>query len=250
MKSSDRFYIFNSRIATHVLFWLFYYVLFGLIWVGDKGYVASFYLEFILLPIRILAVYITIYFLLPQFLLKKKYAHFLVGYGITLLVGGFMQRVFIHFFYEELLLNDTSSGLFSIMMWVRAIVLINTTVLFVLGVKLFQLWSMERDKNKALENDILEIRANRKTHRVSIQEILYVEGLGNYVTYHLADDSKITSYGSIKGALQQLPNNFRRVHKSYIVNKEHIKSYDAMSIDIQDRTIPRGKSVSDKILMP
>ena len=250
MKPENSFYLFNSRIATHVLFWMAYYVLFGLIWVGDKGYMASFYLEFVLLPTRILAVYITIYFLLPQYLLQKKYSHFLLGYGIVLLVGGLLQRVFIHLFYEELLLNDSSTGLFSVMMWVRAMVLINTTVLFVLGVKLFQLWSLERDKNMDLQKDILEIRANRKTHRVPIDDILYVEGLGNYVTYHLSDQTKITSYGSIKKTLEQLPTNFRRVHKSYIVNKSHIKSYDTISIDIQNKTIPRGKSVSDDVLMP
>lgn len=249
MQPTNSFYLFNSRIVTHVVFWVLYYILFGLIWVGEEGYLASFYLEFVLLPIRILAVYVTIYFLLPRFLLKRRFKAFLIGYGLTMLLGGIMQRVFIHLFYEELLLNDSSAGLFSIMMLVRAIILINTTALLVLGIKLFQLWSIEHDKNKGLESEILEIRSNRKTHRVPLRNILFVEGLGNYVTYHLADKSKITSYGSIKGTLQQLPDNFRRVHKSYIVNKEHIKSYDTMTIDIQNNSIPRGKSISDEVLL-
>lgn len=249
MKSETNFYLFNSRIATHSIFWVLYYLLFGLIWVGAEGYLASFYLEFILLPIRILAVYITIYFLLPKYLLKRNFKGFFFGYALTLLLGGILQRVFIHLFYEELLLNNSASGLFNIMMLVRAIVLINTTVLFVLGIKLFQLWAMEHEKNKGLESEILEIRSNRKTHRVPVEDILFVEGLGNYVTYHLLDKSKITSYGSIKATLAQLPQNFRRVHKSYIVNKEHIKSYDALTIDVKDNTIPRGKSIADDILL-
>ncbi len=249
MKSETNFYLFNSRIATHCIFWGLYYLLFGLIWVNEEGYLASFYLEFILLPIRILAVYITIYFLLPKFLLKRNFKGFFLGYGITLLLGGILQRVFIHLFYEELLLNDSTSGLFNIMMLVRAIILINTTVLFVLGIKLFQLWALEHEKNKGLESEILEIRSNRKTHRVPVDDILFVEGLGNYVTYHLLDKSKITSYGSIKATLAQLPQNFRRVHKSYIVNKEHIKSYDAVTIDVKDTTIPRGKSIADDVLL-
>ncbi|MEX0313870.1 MAG: hypothetical protein AB3N18_06815, partial [Allomuricauda sp.] len=139
MKPNTNFYLFGSRIATHCIFWVLYYILFGLIWVSEEGYLASFYLEFVLLPIRILAVYITLYYLLPQFLLQRKYKEFFLGYGLTLLLGGVLQRVFIHLFYEELLLNDSSAGLFSIMMLVRVIVLINTTVLFVLGAKLFQL---------------------------------------------------------------------------------------------------------------
>nr|WP_299072041.1 LytTR family DNA-binding domain-containing protein [uncultured Allomuricauda sp.] len=249
MQSANSFYLFNSRIATHSVFWVLYYLLFGLIWVGEEGYLASFYLEFVLLPIRILAVYITIYFLLPRFLLKRRFRSFFIGYGLTMLLGGILQRVFIHLFYEELLLNDSTTGLFNIMSLVRAIILINTTALLVLGIKLFQLWSLEHDKNKSLESEILEIRSNRRTHRVPVKNILFVEGLGNYVTYHLADKSKITSYGSIKGTLKELPDNFRRVHKSYIVNKAYIKSYDAMTIDIQDNAIPRGKSISDEVLL-
>ncbi|MEM9077698.1 MAG: LytTR family DNA-binding domain-containing protein [Bacteroidota bacterium] len=248
MNKTKDFYLFNSRIATHIIFWVTYYVLFGLIWVKEEGYLASFYLEFVLMPIRILAVYFTIYFLLPKYLMKKRYWAFLLGYGLMLLAGGFLQRVFIHLFYENLLLNDSSRGLFSIMMLVRAIVLINTTVLFILAVKIFQLWVKESEKSQGFENEILEIRSSRRTHLVSTDDILFIEGLGNYVTYHLSDESKITSYGTIKATLEQLPKNFARVHKSYVVNKHHIKSYDAMTIDVNNNSIPRGKSVSDEVL--
>ncbi|MEM8846565.1 MAG: LytTR family DNA-binding domain-containing protein [Bacteroidota bacterium] len=248
MNKTKDFYLFDSRIATHILFWVTYYVFFGLIWVKEEGYLASFYLEFVLMPIRILAVYFTIYFLLPKYLMKKRYLAFSIGYAIMLLVGGILQRVFIHLFYENLLLNDSSSGLFNLMMLVRAVVLINTTVLLILAIKIFQLWAKESEKNQNLETEVLEIRSSRRTHRVPTQEILFIEGLGNYVTYHLADKSKITSYGTIKATLELLPKNFTRVHKSYVINKFHIKSYDTMTIDVSNNSIPRGKSVTDDVL--
>ncbi len=249
MKSAHDFYLFNSRIATHILFWVAYYILFGLLWAGQEGYMASFYLEFVLLPIRILAVYATIYFLLPKFLLKRRYTRFLVGYAIILLSAGMLQRVFIHLFYEELLLNDFSTGLFSFRMFIRAMVLINTTVLFVMGVKLFQLWVIERERNEQSNEKMLELKANRRIHRVSTGHIVYIEGLGNYVTYHLLDNSKITVYGSVKNTLSTLPKNFRRIHRSYIVNKDHIKSYDLNSVEVQNQFIPRGSSTNDDLLL-
>lgn len=200
------------------------------------------------MPVRILAVYVTIYFLLPKYLMRKKYVAFLTGYGIVLLIGGILQRVFIHLFYENLLLNDSSSNLFDLMMLIRAIVLINTTVLLILSIKIFQLWVRASERNQTFQSEILEIRSNRRTYRIPTHDILFVEGLGNYVTYHLADESKITSYGTIKATLKQLPRNFTRVHKSYIVNKHHIRSYDAITIDVSNNPIPRGKSVSDEVL--
>lgn len=249
MKFIKNDYLFDSRVATHILFWVCYYVLFGFLWAVEEDYTASFYLEFILLPLRILAVYFAIYFLLPKFLMRKKYIRFFLGYMLMLLFAGILQRVFIHFFYEELLLNDSSSGLFSIRMLIRAIVLINTTVLLILGVKIFRLWLIEKEKNTRNNEKILEIKSNRKIHRVAIDSILFVEGLGNYVTYHFADKSKLTAYGSIKNTLSSLPLNFKRVHRSYIVNRDHITSYDLNTIEVQNQSIPRGKSMADEVLL-
>lgn len=76
-----------------------------------------------------------------------------------------------------------------------------------------------------------------------------VEGLGNYVIYRLSYDSRLTAYGTIKDTLSILPENFVRAHKSYIVNKLHIKSYDNNTIDVRDHRVPRGKSVTDKLLL-
>ena len=173
---------------------------------------------------------------------------FFLGYIFVLLLAGTLQRIFIHLFYENLLLKNAEQGLFSVNMLVRAIVLINTTVLLVLGAKLFQLWLVEHEKNVKTGSELLEIRSNRRVHRLRIDKILYLEGLGNYVIYNLSDKSKITAYGTIKDALLQLPSNFVRVHRSYIVNKDHIKSYDSNTIDVQNQTVPRGKSVTDETL--
>ena len=248
--SSGRFYIFNSRVATHILFWIAYYIFFSLIWATNQGGLkASFFLEFILLPIRISAVYVTIYYLLPNFLIEKKYLKFILGYALLILVAAVLQRIFIHFFYEDLLQNNTTQELFSFKMLLRATVLINTTVFLVLSLKIFQLFLLEKEKNEIQSSGYLEIKADRRIHRVNIDEILFLEGQGNYTTYNLEDNSKITAYGSIKKALENLPENFIRIHKSYVVNKNQIKSFDANTVEIRDQLIPRGKSVQDEVLL-
>ena len=231
------------------MFWLLYYLLFSVIWAQDGDYLASFYLEFILLPTRMLVVYVTLYFLVPRYLVKKKYLFFVLGYLLTLMAGGILQRVFIHLFYENLMLAGNGKGLFSLQMLVRAIILINSTALFVLGIKIFQLYVIASEKLQSSEEVGLEIRSNRRTHKVKSDQILYVEGLGNYVNYHLVDGSKIISYGSMKNTLTKLPDHFVRVHKSYVVNKHHISSFDANNVQVKKQEIPRGKNISDEILL-
>lgn len=245
---SKKLYIFNSRIVTHISFWVLYYLLFSFIWASNKDYLASFFLEFVLLPIRVMAVYFTIYFLLPNYILQKKYLRFFMGYLVLIVVASVLQRIFIHLFYENLLLNTTEEGLFSIKMLIRASVLINSTVFLVLSLKIFQLFLIEREKNSNLSNKVIEIKADRRIHRVNADDIMFVEGKGNYTTYNLSNDSKITAYGSIKKTLETLPSNFVRVHKSFIINKNKIRSFDANTIQIEDESIPRGKSVNDEVL--
>ncbi len=247
---SKKLYIFDSRIATHITFWALYYLFFSFIWASNKDYLASFFLEFVLLPIRIMAVYFTIYYLLPNFLLQKKYYRFFMGYAIMMTIAAILQRIFIHLFYENLLFDGSEEGLFSVKMLIRASVLINTTVFLVLSLKIFQLFLMEREKNNNISSRYIEIKADRRIHRISLDDILFVEGKGNYTTYNLSDHKKITAYGSIKKTMEILPSNFVRVHKSFVVNKNKIKSFDANTIQIEEALIPRGKSVKDEILFP
>jgi DNA-binding LytR/AlgR family response regulator len=173
-----------------------------------------------------------------------------MGYAIMMTIAAILQRIFIHLFYENLLFDGSEEGLFSVKMLIRASVLINTTVFLVLSLKIFQLFLMEREKNNNISSRYIEIKADRRIHRISLDDILFVEGKGNYTTYNLSDHKKITAYGSIKKTMEILPSNFVRVHKSFVVNKNKIKSFDANTIQIEEALIPRGKSVKDEILFP
>jgi len=245
----EHFYLFRSRILTHILFWVVYYISFSFIWANEGNYYASFYLEFVLLPTRILAVYFTIYILLPKYLLKEKYWQFGVYYLSLLLVCGLLQRTFIHFFYEPWFMSDPNP-LFDLNSVFRAMILINSTVLFVSAFKIIQLWQFERSKNLTLEaasssadkmDEPVEIRSDKRTYRVAGNDILFIEGLGNYVIYHTLD-KQLISYTSLNQVLRELPPSFIRIHKSYVINKNHVKSYDSENVEIKEKFLPVGRA--------
>jgi hypothetical protein len=232
-------YLFGSRILTHIAFWLLYFIAFGFIWAKDGNYYSSFYLEFILLPIRISAVYLMIYFVIPHTLLIKKYGLFLMQYILLLLISGVFQRLFTYFFYEA----NTTFQLLEIFNFgeiLRAIILINSTVIFVSFFKILGLYHKERDQKES--KDTLDIKSDHKTHRIAVDDILFIKAMGNYVVYHFENEKKIISYSSMKEAQKSLPPHFKRVHKSYIVNTHKINSYSSDNIDISGNEIPIGKS--------
>ena len=71
-----------------------------------------------------------------------------------------------------------------------------------------------------------------KVIKIDFKDILYVESRRNYVTIHKVDDS-ITTYGSISDLEEQLPGNFIRVQKSYIVSVDHIREVEGNQIFLQ-----------------
>ena len=245
------FYLFGSRILTHVVFWVTYYLLFSLIWVTpERGLLASFFLEFVLLPPRILAVYATIYFLMPVYLLKRRILMFLLGYAGLIILAAFIQRLSGYFFYEQLFLGQggdlvTLSGL------MRSVVLVNTTVISVTAVKLLQYYYVldaERPA-EAAPAPVIPVKSERRTHMLAPDDILYVEGMGNYVTYYLQHGEKLVVYGSIKSALKTLPDQFFRLHRSYILNRRHLQSFNADNVVVGGVSLPRGKDVPDALLL-
>ena len=97
--------------------------------------------------------------------------------------------------------------------------------------------------------DYIIIKADRKKYKVNFNEILYIEGALEYVTFVL-NDKKITAFYSLKELENLLPsNNFMRVHRSYIVNYKKASALDGNMLIINDYKIPIGsshrKSVND-----
>ncbi len=238
----------NSRLLTHVLFWVVYYFSYSYIWVSQLGWFASFYLEFILLPIRVVASYLMIYWLLPNYLLRQRYLQFVVILVCMLLVCGVLQRLVVFSFYEEFFLSR-GGGLFDLTAVLKASLLVNTTVMLVTTIKLFGLYQVERHRNQALNLTTLAIKADRRTHLVHTEDILFVEGLGNYICIYLSNGKQLTTYKSIKAFMQELPENFIRCHKSFVVNTQHINSFNNENIQIRTHQIPRNKEISDQALM-
>lgn len=99
-----------------------------------------------------------------------------------------------------------------------------------------------------IEEEHVYIKADRKFFKIYFKDILFIEGLKDYVVIHTMDNKIITSM-NVKTISQQLPAAiFARVSKSYIVNVLHINSFDNELVYIQDNEIPIGQSFKDDFI--
>ncbi len=95
-------------------------------------------------------------------------------------------------------------------------------------------------KNK----ESIYVKSEYKLLRIELDDIMYVEGLKDYVKFHTASSDKpILSLMSIKRVEEVLPKDkFIRVHRSFIVRKESINVVERSQIIFGKERIPIGES--------
>ncbi|MBN1924293.1 MAG: response regulator transcription factor [Prolixibacteraceae bacterium] len=93
------------------------------------------------------------------------------------------------------------------------------------------------------------VKADHKSYRVDTSQILFVEGLREYVAFHCIDQ-KLVSLNSLKNVLEVLPADaFMRVHKSFIVNRHQVKALYGNQLQLQhtSKTVPIGQMYRDEV---
>lgn len=87
------------------------------------------------------------------------------------------------------------------------------------------------------------VRSEGKHVRILIDDILFVESIGDYLKFHLSESKHIV-YGTLKSIEERLSADprFAKVHRSYIVNMDHIDDVDEKSVVVKKHVIPISRS--------
>ena len=101
--------------------------------------------------------------------------------------------------------------------------------------------------NTSDNDDIIFVKTEYKVVSISISKIRYVEAMSEYLRLYLEDEPKpIVALLSMKKLEERLPQNFMRVHRSYIVNLQKIHEVARGRILMDEKTyIPVGDSYKD-----
>ena len=103
-------------------------------------------------------------------------------------------------------------------------------------------------KSSSNDLDYMFIRADYQDIKVMFDDILYVEGLKDYVKV-VTKEKRIITLTNIKGMLEKLPQDrFIRVHKSYIVAKDKVQTIKGTILTIDDKEIPIGLTFKDNFM--
>ena len=111
-------------------------------------------------------------------------------------------------------------------------------------------------KHKAVVNEVVTepkistifVNADYSLVKVKTEEIIYIEGLKDYIKIHLNSSTKpIITRMTMKSIEEKLPTpEFFRVHKSYIISLDKIESIRNLKIKIGNAQIPVSESYSEE----
>ncbi len=239
----------KKRISLHAVYWLvvliFLTIFFGFIW---ESTILAFYFSSLLLPIVIGTTYFFNFYLVPQYLLKGKYRRFALYFFYMLVVSLYLEMLVSILSFaiiaeariQVIKLEGISIFILGITLYLIVFIssFIRTLMQFKRNSQLVESLKTEQEKNK---KNALVVRANRKNHSVQLDDLLYIESLSDYVKVvttkrELVTREKITNLDSI------LPDYFIRVHRSFIINKTKVKSFNHTQAVIDEVVIPISRT--------
>jgi DNA-binding LytR/AlgR family response regulator len=96
--------------------------------------------------------------------------------------------------------------------------------------------------------DYIIIKADYKLYKINYDDLLYIEGQHEYVSFYTTG-KRITGLYSLKSLEESLPaDRFVRIHKSYIVSIAQIQEIEQVSVKVAGVKLPIGGSYKEALL--
>ncbi|MAT89331.1 MAG: DNA-binding response regulator [Flavobacteriaceae bacterium] len=92
------------------------------------------------------------------------------------------------------------------------------------------------------DEDFIFVKSNLKKRKVFLNELRYIEALGDYVKLVTEHDALVV-LSTMKNFESLLPEDrFLRIHKSYIVNLDKVERYNSKVIELENEQLPLSRN--------
>ncbi len=104
--------------------------------------------------------------------------------------------------------------------------------------------------DKAIEEgapDYLLIRADRRTVKLVLAEVQYIESMSDYLKIYTRDGMLLTKE-KISSIEQKLPAHFLRIHRSFILNTHNLQAFTHDCVEVGGKQLPISRSLRQDVL--
>ena len=244
------------KIVREIIFWLAVLGVLVLVFgYRISDFSGAFLFTSFLLPVLIGSSYTFSEFLIPKYLLAKKYFRFslyavytiIIALNLTILVMVLSFSVIANYRFDNML--PASRDVFGLALVILFIALVKSSwklvkKLFVQETELHQLTA----KDKLHSAGYLNVKANRKEYRIPLADIYFIESLSDYIRIIRGSGEPVVSRERISVISERLPGNFLRIHRSYVINLEHSHNFTAETVKVSDTELPIGRKFKAAVL--
>ncbi len=97
-------------------------------------------------------------------------------------------------------------------------------------------------------DDYFYVKSGYKIQKILINEIIYVESMGDYIRFYL-EDKKVVALLNLSKVIELLPKqSFIQVHRSYIINLDKINFIQNNIISLGQYQLPISKSRKKELM--
>jgi len=237
------------------IFWILTFVILTITFGRSYGDLAqSFFFVSFLFPVIVGTSYLVNAFLVPQYLLRKKYFRFILYFIYALVFSVYLEMLvmtlslilFANFQYTEL--NPKTTDIVFLTVVLYFFVFLNTIIF------LLRAYFRGEEKQKELEAEkqilnkgFLVVRSDRKNKQIPYDHIAYMESVGNYVRIITSSGDSTLTKEKISRLKEKLPDHFLRIHRSIIVNREKIQSFNKEWITVNELDLPLSRKYKEEV---
>lgn len=245
-----------TKAWQHIVFWILVYASLTLIftdWFERAG--EAFYYVSLLLPVVMATSYFFNYYLIPRYLFKRKflllglYSFYMLVVSLCLeMVAGIVAMLLM----VQYGVSETGALITDVFTMAGILYFVVLLMSFIQLIRHYftdqqAIVSLE-ERQAQLNSGYFTIRSNRQTVKVMFDELLYVESLGDYIKLHLEGGADFMSKEKISHLEQSLPENFLRIHRSFIVNSRKITSYTREYILAGGEELPISRTYKSDVI--
>jgi len=244
------------KFRQQIIFWFIVSALLVLVFGSvSKDFTETFFFVTCLLPVIVGTSYFFNFFLVPNYLLEKRYLKFALYLVYTFIISIYLAMLIVTLAFVYLAnykysnMNPVSTNVSVLLITSYLVVFAKAFVLLVRKYygHSYEIETLAAEKQKT-EKGYLVVKSNRQSRKILFDELNYVESLGDYIKLVISDGQPIISKEKISSVEKELPDSFIRIHRSFIVNKNKIASFNSEGVTIDRQDLPISRSYKKVVL--
>ena len=244
------------KFRQQVIFWVLILIVMTLIFGGGNGnYVEAFYFVCMLLPVAVGTSWYFNEILVSRYMMYGRYLKLGLYFIYSTIVSLWLQMivVFVSLIilanYDIHNMNPLTTNVQFLGIIIYLIVFVQAFILMYdkmnVAKKEADLFRQEEEKRSL---GYILIKSDRKSCKLYFDDMLYIESLVDYLKIFLKENKTIITRETISSMEERLPTDFIRIHRSFLVSKEKITSFNKEEVIIEDQKLPISRKYKESFI--